>query len=809
MVDATAPATGSEARPPLATGSLRARHLRVFSSPAGARRFRRATDVLLLAPSLLGLGLLVVAYPPSAFEQSLTAFLASFPTWLDPVWTLLYGSLALWALALLVAPLAGRRYRLAFQALASLALTMLVAIVCTRLAVGHWPSVAASLEGRGGSPRFPASRIAEAAAVIVTVTPHLVRPLRTTGRWLLGLGVVAALVGENALPTGVLAALLLAVAAATTVRLALGTSAGRPGLDVITRALGQLGLSVDQLEPAERQVAGVFIIRGKDDAGRTLLIKVVGRDAYDNQLLSKLWRVLWYRNDGSALGLSRVQSVEHEALVTVLAARAGVATADVLTAGTTVEGDALLVLRGDARSFLELTPDDLSDDRLRQLWRSLDLLAGANIAHSQIDPSTLALIGSEPGLIDFGAATVAPSGAQVLADRAQLLSATACLVGIDRALAGALESIGTGGVIALVPYLQPAAFSDILRRELKTAGLDVDKLRAQTARAVDVEEPVLVKLRRVTWGSVIQVALLAFAASVVISAATTVDYEQLRDTVRGAAWGWIGIAFVIAQLPRIAFAMATLGSIAARLSLGPVYAMQLAIGYLNLALPSNVARIAVTIRFFQRQGVPPAASVTSGAIDSVAGNVVQVVLLGLLLVFSEAEIAFNLNAPDQSGVHWLVWAVIAVVVLSVLVVTLVPRVRHKVTDPVRRWWPDVRHTLVSLGGFNKLGLVFLGNIAAEVLFATALGLFAHAFGYSIPLSELLVINISISLLASFVPVPGGIGVVEWGLTVGLVAAGMTDAAALSTVFFYRLSTFYLPPIWGWFALRWLKQHRYL
>jgi hypothetical protein len=29
------------------------------------------------------------------------------------------------------------------------------------------------------------------------------------------------------------------------------------------------------------------------------------------------------------------------------------------------------------------------------------------------------------------------------------------------------------------------------------------------------------------------------------------------------------------------------------------------------------------------------------------------------------------------------------------------------------------------------------------------------------------------------------------------------------VFLYRLATFYLPPIWGFVALRWLQRNRYL
>ena len=77
------------------------------------------------------------------------------------------------------------------------------------------------------------------------------------------------------------------------------------------------------------------------------------------------------------------------------------------------------------------------------------------------------------------------------------------------------------------------------------------------------------------------------------------------------------------------------------------------------------------------------------------------------------------------------------------------------------------------------------------------------------LADLLVINISVSLLSSFLPVPGGIGVAEFGLTVGLVAAGMPEEAALATARLYRGATFYIPPIWGFFAMRWLQRNALL
>ncbi len=95
--------------------------------------------------------------------------------------------------------------------------------------------------------------------------------------------------------------------------------------------------------------------------------------------------------------------------------------------------------------------------------------------------------------------------------------------------------------------------------------------------------------------------------------------------------------------------------------------MQLATGYMNLALPSSFARMAVNIRFFQRQGVPPAAAVTSGAIDSFAGTIVQALLLIMLLLFSSADLALDERADrghQAARLHpasaWLIVCVLVV-----------------------------------------------------------------------------------------------------------------------------------------------------
>ena len=347
-------------------GPASTRHLpaRVFASSRGRRRYRRATDVFLLVPSLLGLGVLVAVFPPSAFERSLVRMLASLPDWLEPVWAILYDSLALLAVALVLLALVGRRPAVLLQALASVVLAAAVTVGSARLAAGRWPELDDLLRLHVDASTFPVLRVALAATVVLAVVPHLVRPLQRLLRWMLVLGLLGAILVEAAAPSGTVAALLVSVVAATIVRLASGTSAGHPETDDVIATLYELGIEVVRLEPADRQPAGVFVARGADARGEPLLVKVYGRDAYDTQLLETAWRTAFYADDGPRLRRSRIEAVEHEALVTLLAGRAGVPTREVLVAAESSTGDAVLVAHDPSRPVVARGGGETIDDAL-------------------------------------------------------------------------------------------------------------------------------------------------------------------------------------------------------------------------------------------------------------------------------------------------------------------------------------------------------------------------------------------------------------------------------------------------------------
>ena len=89
-------------------------------------------------------------------------------------------------------------------------------------------------------------------------------------------------------------------------------------------------------------------------------VSLYGRDAHDAQLVAKLLRFVFYRGSGPTLTITRSQQVEHEAYLTLLAARAGVRAPDVaMVAGTAgPAGDALLVTRPPpGRALADLLPE--------------------------------------------------------------------------------------------------------------------------------------------------------------------------------------------------------------------------------------------------------------------------------------------------------------------------------------------------------------------------------------------------------------------------------------------------------------------
>jgi uncharacterized membrane protein YbhN (UPF0104 family) len=281
-------------------------------------------------------------------------------------------------------------------------------------------------------------------------------------------------------------------------------------------------------------------------------------------------------------------------------------------------------------------------------------------------------------------------------------------------------------------------------------------------------------------------------------------FEEIID----ATWWLLLLGFVVAQLTRVSQASSTLGASPVTLPFGPVYGLQLAMSYIAIAVPSYAARVAVSVRFFQRQAVPAGAALAAGALDTMTTFFIEVLGILALVLFTPASLDLDLSGATSAAKKLAILAGV-IIVVAFAVMLVMRRLRQLLVDWAKRLGTEAIAVLRGLHSPRRLALLLGGNLASEVLFTLALGIFARAMGTTVPFADLLLIHLTVSLLAGLVPVPGGVGVAEAILTYGLVRSGMDEEAAFAAVICYRSSTFYLPPIWGYFALHWLERHKHL
>jgi uncharacterized membrane protein YbhN (UPF0104 family) len=784
------------------------RGVRVFASSRDEPRARRPTDVALLLLAILGLGLLVIAARAgSVLQDDFDQLVAHLPLLLDGVWSFGSDLVVVWSVVLVVAALVARRLSLARDCALAAVLALVGCSIASLVSGSANVSVARQLSASGGPPSFPALKLAMASAIIITTSPHLGRPLRHVGRWIIGLASISTVALGVARGGGVLAALALGTIVAAVVHLLFGSPGGRPSLRRVEEMFEALGLQAHDLQPALLQPEGVWVVVARLADGSPVRVKVYGRDAWDGQFVMSLWQFLWYRDAGSRMPTTRVQLVEHEAFLILLARQAGVAAPALVAAGGSRSGDAVLVV-GSTGSALDALAD-VSDSLVRDLWHELDIAHSAGLSLGRIDPASIGADGKgAASLLDWSGGRTAPTAEQKLQDRAQMLVSTAMVVGNDRAIAAAKDVLGVERLEGLLPYLQAAGMSRTLRRVCDEQDYELKGLRTETANHLGVELPDLVRLRRVTLGSVLQLVLLLVASVALISALSSIDFASVTDEFRAMSLGAVLVGLVVAQIGRGSGALSNQGAAPVALPYGPLVQLQFAIAYINMAVPSTAGRLALVVRFYQRVGSTAAVALGAGALDSVANFVVQVTLVVVTLGFGLGSIEFDLTTALSelpTGLLRLVTVVVVVFIVGAIVVLVVPSLRRRVMPTIDQF----REGLAVLKNPRNAALLLGGNLLGQVLLAFALGAFAEATGHPVGLFDLLLINNLVGTFASLIPVPNGMGVTEAGLTAGLVAAGVPESAALAAALAFRLCSSYLPPVWGFFSFRWLQQHEYV
>jgi uncharacterized membrane protein YbhN (UPF0104 family) len=777
---------------------------------------RRASDVVRVVVAIvLFLALVAAIRADLTAEQHLVDAVIPLPAGLSwvvaAIWQL--GTVGLIA-ALALLALLSRRWRMVLEMVLALAVSWALCGLAGGVLGTHGGRPAdANLHGVDAG--FPLARLAIAVAMAVVVLPYLNRALRCAAWALLWGAAVAAFLHGSGLPVDIAASLLLGWGVAAAVDLVFGTPAGQPTPADVAEVVGDLGTSITDIALDPVQQWGAVRYTGRDEQGGPIDVALYGRDASDAQAVGRAWRFVWYRDAGPRLSTSRLQQVEHEAYLTLLASRAGVTTSDVVVAGESpATSDAVLVTRPPAGRHLGSLGDAGCDDRtLDSLFDALRRLGDAGLSHGALSPDTIVV--ADDGTValkDFRFGSSAAPAEREARDLADALVSAASVAGVDRTVKAALEALGPERLEAALPNLQPAALDRRTREAVHGRKTLLDELRTAGATAAGVEEPKLVEVHRVSLGS------LAMGLGAVVGVYLIVQQfsgvNDLWATLQSAAWSWVFVAFVLAQLTNVAQAVSVIGSVSSPLPFGPTIALELANAFTGL-VAGTVGTTATIIRYFQRRGLAVSVAVSSGVLVSLANMVTQASLFILCFLLTRSDFSFSSTQSSSSSGSssgsdtWVLW-LIAIGLAVVGLVTVVPAFRRRVVDKLKPQVEAARDNLRDLAGEPaKLVRLFGGAVGAQLLFAMVLGASLHAYGASASLGELIVINTIASLLGGIAPVPGGMGVIEGGLIAGFTAIGIPDTIAVAATLTARLMTCYLPPIWGYPTLVWMRRRQYL
>lgn len=583
-------------------------------------------------------------------------------------------------------------------------------------------------------------------------------------------------------------------------RYALGTSTTRPSGAAVAAAMERGGYPITELRIANLTSRGrrySAITRNGDP----LRITILDRDLEGAGLVNAAWTSLRLRDEPGKGAFNLRKAVEHAALVAYAAQAAGAPVPRLLLA-TEVGPDsvALVYQQIPGTPFDELP--DITDTELDSAWRAIRTLHEHQISHRALSSRHL-LRGPENStwLLGTDQGSIAASDVAIRLDLAELLCSLAMLTSVERSVSSARRVLGSDAIARALPALQPVALSPGTRKALRKHKGMIIALRDAIVELRPDADTEQIQFQRIKPRTLVMIVVGTIAGYVLLSQLTSVDLGNLFST---ANWSWVLGAFGFSLITYAGAAWSLSGFVPEKLSFGRTVLAQVAGDFATLVSPPALGAIAINVRYLQKSGLHPALAAASVGVSQVAAFATHI---GLLLAFGIAagtQADFTFDPP--------IWAVVgvaavAVILLALLAVSAVRRLISKRIGPlIKEVVPRMvtiaqRPTklLEGIGGILLLNLAYVGVLYACV----------QAFDGSLSIAVVAVVYLAGATIGQAAPTPGGLGAVEAALAAGLTAAGLDAGLAVSAVLLYRLLTFWLPTLPGYWSFNYLTKKNLL
>lgn len=779
-------------------------HTLVIEDGGIPRRLRRPLDLArLVVAMLVAAGVVGLAYVATETVAGLDTDIESGARLLPSIIVLALnvvggiGTLGLPIAAAVSLILRGRPRQLFDALVALLVAIVLLAFLTWALTSLDAPRLLAALAGSTSTQSVATAPILGGLVAFATVARLLSRrPWNVLTVIVIGSLIVVTTLSSGIALAGVGFSLAVGWGVGLTTRYVAGTPTTRPSGLEVADALTRGGYPVTLLRARE------YTSRGRryeatTRSGDRLMVAVLDRDLEGAGLANAIWTGMRLRDDTTTGAFNMRRWLDHCALVAFAAQAAGAPEPRLLLASEVGPDSALLAYEAiPGTRFAEL--DEVTDADLEQAWRAVRTLHESQISHRSLTAAHLLraedgsawLIGGETGSIAAG------DVAQRI-DLAELLVTLAMLAGVERAIATGRTVLGVASLARALPALQPVALSQVTRRAVRKRKALLVSLRDALAEIRPDAKAEQIQFERVRPRTLVMIVAGSIAGYLLLTQLAQVDLVTLVTTM---SWGWALVGLVLTVLTYIAAAWSLSGFVPERLPLHRTVIAQLAASFATLVSPPTIGGIAVNVRFLQKSGLHPVLAGASVGLAQVMAFVFHIVLL----------FAFGIAAGTQSDQTFdpPQWVVIGVVALAALAIALlaVPAIRRLVVERVRPTLREVVPRLVTvvqrpmkllegIGGILLLNAAFIGVLYASVV----------AFGGSLGIAVVAVVYLAGATLGQAAPTPGGLGAVEAALAAGLTAGGLDGGIAVSAVLLFRLLTFWLPTVPGYWSFNWLTR----
>ena len=692
--------------------------------------------------------------------------------------------------------------------------------------------------GTGFVLAIPEYAVALTAMLTVAGPATRRRSVRISWNLMFAALLIVLITGQVSLP-GVLVALLLGRLAGSSVQYVSGTRSERAYGSDLVAAVRRAGFAPTSLarvhaqpEPAGDEAAASAKAAqapgtgtpdaGPDDPAALALSRADNNRVYalycddgvrrdvvvldgDRQvvgLITRLWRALRLRGIEGRAAISLKAVAERTALLSYAATAAGVRTPRLLGIGEFGDSIALVLEHASPAVSLRDLPDaEVDDDVIAEAWKQLGRAHEAGLTHRALTQDVLLTHRDPDGdphvwITGWEQGDIASPPLSRRLDLVQMLALIGLRVGPHRAVASAVRALPDADIAAIGPLIQSIALPRTTREEVRRAKGLLGELRGALVERLPEASVQPQRISRFSARTVLTTTLMIVAVAVIV---TTINFNEIAHAVRGANPWWIAVAFALAILTWFGAGLTLVAFSPVRVPIGRATFTAAAGSFVALAAPAGIGPAALNLRLLTQRGVTMSMAVATVALVQVSQFVVTVLLLVALSIFTGSGALVELPSPAVL----ITLAGIAVVVVATL---LVP--------PVRRWgmgyigprlaqvWPRLAQMLSHPG---RLALGVAGNLIMTLGYIIALWCCLAAFGQSLSLVDIALVNLVGNALGALIPTPGGLGGVEGALTAGLTAAGVPATIAFSATILYRLCTYWGRVPMGWVAMKYLER----